>query len=71
VFNHNLLSYKGNGERYDSMLIPILLLNIMELLYGVIPMALIIFYIINLENINYLTFTRKISLSEVHIHDKR
>jgi hypothetical protein len=31
------------------MLIPILLLNVMEMLYEVIPMALIIFYILNLK----------------------
>jgi hypothetical protein len=45
-------------------------LNVMELLYGVIPMALTMFHILNLKNINYPSFTMKISLSEVHIHNK-
>jgi hypothetical protein len=58
-------------KRHDFMLITTLLLNAMELLYGVIPMALNIFFILNLKNINYLSFTMKISLSEVHIHNKR
>jgi hypothetical protein len=34
---------------HDFMLITIMLLNVMELSYGVIPMALIIFYILNLR----------------------
>jgi hypothetical protein len=33
VFNPNLLSYSGNGERHDSMLNTTILLNVMELFY--------------------------------------
>jgi hypothetical protein len=40
---------KGNGERHDSMLNTTMLLNVIGLLYGVIPMALMIFYILNLK----------------------
>jgi hypothetical protein len=38
------------------MLITTLLLSVMELLYGVIPMALINFVYALLENINYLFY---------------
>jgi hypothetical protein len=34
---------------HDFMLNTIMLLNVMELSYGVIPMVLVIFYILNLR----------------------